>query len=147
MSTTRITCHIVFATKNRRPTIINEHKRELYAYIYGIIQNKKCTLIRMNGMADHIHLLVDIHPSVSVSELVKAIKQASSIWLKGNPNFPTFECWGEGYFAVSVGNDGIEACKNYIITQEEHHCKNDFLDELKSISKQYGLDWLPQGNE
>ena len=143
MSTTRITCHIVFATKNRRPAIPQNHKRELYAYIHGILQNKKCNLIRMNGMSDHVHMLVDIHPSISVSELVKAVKQASSIWLKENHKFPMFECWGEGYFATSIGSDGIDACKNYIINQEEHHSKTNFLDELKSIARKYGLEWNP----
>ena len=62
---------IVFGTKYRKPTIEKKHDEELYKYIWGIIKNKKCTLYRINGMEDHIHIMSDIHPSVCLSDYVK----------------------------------------------------------------------------
>ena len=107
----------------------------------GIIVNKKCRLIRINGMADHIHILVDLHPTIAVADLVKEVKQWSSRWLKMNPAFPGFDCWGEGYYAVSVGIDGLEACRQYIINQETHHVGTGLLDEMERMAHSYGLRW------
>lgn len=143
MSKTRSIHHIVFATKRREMTIPEEHKRELYAYIFGILQNRKCFLLRMNGIGNHIHLLVDVHPTVALADLVKEIKQWSSRWLHDNPLFPYFDCWGEGYYAVSVGVDGIDACKRYIMNQESHHLGHDLLTEMEHMADCNGLSWYP----
>lgn len=141
MSKTFLLHHIVFATKRRENTINVNNKKELYAYIMGIVQNKKCRLIRINGMPDHVHMLVDLHPTVAIAELVKDVKQSSSRWLKNNPAFPGFDCWGEGYYAVSVGVDGLEACRQYIMNQESHHGRLCLLDEMERMAHSYGLRW------
>ncbi|MGN0219609.1 MAG: IS200/IS605 family transposase, partial [Muribaculaceae bacterium] len=115
MSKTKSLHHIVFATKHRKPTIAEEHKRELYAYIFGILKNKKCFLLRMNGIADHIHMLIDIHPTVAIADLVKDLKQNSNRWMKENPKFSRFESWGEGYYAVSINASSGYRIKNVIL--------------------------------
>ena len=141
MSKTRSLHHIVFATKYRKRTIPEEHKRELYAYIYGILKRKNCFLHRLNGIPDHIHLLIDLHPTIALSNLVKDIKIWSNKWMSGNPNFPDFENWGEGYYAVSVGVDGLEACKKYIIDQDVHHRGESFMAEMEFMAAKHGLKW------
>ena len=141
MSKTFSLHHIVFATKHREPTITQEHKRDLYAYIHGIIKNRKCNLFRINGMADHIHILVDVHPSVAIADLVKEIKQWSSHWLKTDSRFPLFSNWGEGYYAVSLGIESLEACRLYIINQESHHGGIDLISEMQHIADTNGLRW------
>lgn len=95
----------------------------------------------MNGMSDHVHVLVDIHPTVALAELVKTMKQSSSHWLKENPRFPGFIGWGDGYYAVSLGVDSIEECKNYIINQEIHHTSIDMLSEMEKMAHDNGLTW------
>lgn len=141
MSKTKSYHHIVFATKHREMTIPEEHKKELYAYIFGIIKNKHCFLKRMNGIGNHIHLLVDIHPTVAIADLVKDIKQWSTHWIRDNGNFPKFDSWGQGYYAVSIGVDSIESCCNYIINQERHHLGRDFLDEMEIMANVNKLGW------
>lgn len=141
MSKTRSLHHIVFCTKNREMVIPEEHKKKLYAYLYGILQNKKCFLHRMNGIPNHIHILVDVHPTIALADLLKELKQSSSVWLKGNPSFPYFCGWGRGYYAVSLGVDGIEDCKNYIINQEDHHITQDMRDEMEYLQRKNGLSW------
>lgn len=141
MSKTFSLHHIVFATKRRESTIPSEHKKDLYAYIYGIVKNRKCNLFRINGMSDHVHILVDIHPSVSVAELVKEVKQWSSHWLKEDSRFPRFVGWGSGYYAVSLGVEGLESCRQYIIRQEEHHRGIDLQGEVRRIAEYNGLHW------
>lgn len=143
MSKTRSIHHIVFATKRRESTIPEIYKRELYNYIMGILTNKKCHLLRMNGRPDHIHILVDIHPTVALADLVKTVKQSSGNWLRNHPHFSMFDKWAEGYYAVSVGVDGIEACRNYIVNQEIHHQDKTMIKEMEEIAKAYGLAWHP----
>lgn len=147
MSKTRIICHIVFATKNRRPTISKAHKRELFAYILGIVKNSDCVLIRINGMSDHVHMLVDLHPTMSVSELVRRVKVATNQWMKGNPDFPLFDSWNEGFFAGSVSAGDVEACKEYIKNQESHHSIYPFFNEIEKLVLRNGLEWDPRNWE
>ena len=143
MSKTRLIHHIVFATKHRKPAINKENKRKLYAYIYGIITNHKCFLLRINGIEDHVHILVDLHPTVAVANLVKEIKQYSSHWIKSNNDFPDFDGWNEGYYAITLGPENIEACRQYIINQEIHHTGINLIDEVKSIANENNIDWFP----
>ncbi len=143
MSKTLSLHHIVFATKHREKTISEEHKRQLYAYILGIVQNRNCYLIRINGVADHIHMLINLHPSVALADLVRDIKQWSSRWLKDNPKFPDFDSWGEGYFAVSISYDSLQACKSYIINQERHHATYDLTHEIERMSKDNAVELYP----
>ncbi len=143
MSKTRCIFHIVFATKNRERTIPEHSKKELYAYIFGIIKNQNCHLIRMNGVEDHIHILLDLHPTVSLSRCVQEIKQSSSYWLRQNRILPNFIGWGKGYYAVTLGIEALAACKQYIINQEIHHRGCSFIDEVEAFAKENGLDFYP----
>lgn len=141
MSKTRSIHHIVFGTKRREPTITEAYKKELYSYLFGIIRNKQCFVLRINGMPDHIHLLIDLHPTVALADLVRDIKSRSSVWLRGQAKFPLFDGWGEGYYAVSVGVADIDACKAYIIGQEEHHKSADMMAEMRAFAMKCGLTW------
>ena len=141
MSKTCIYCHIVFATKNRYPAISMFHRKELYNYIYSILENYKCGVIRIGGVQDHLHILINLNPTVALSDLVKAIKQSTSIWMKNHPSFPKFEKWQAGYFAGSVGPDGVNRCKNYIDNQEQHHLGNGFLAEIEWMVTKYEMKW------
>ncbi|WP_300671257.1 IS200/IS605 family transposase [Soonwooa sp.] len=114
MSYTQILYHIIFGTKYRKPTINEAHCEELYKYIWGILANKKCKLYRINGVEDHIHLLVGLHPSVALADLVKDVKVASCLWMKQNANFPDFEAWQEGYGAFTYSLREKEMIIGYI---------------------------------
>ncbi len=140
MSThTQLLFHIVFATKNREKTIVYEQKQQLYAYIWGVLKNNNCHLYRMNGVEDHIHILTHIHPSVSVSNLVKNIKVASSMWIKEQSLLPNFTSWQEGYGAFSCSYKDKDRLIDYIKNQEQHHKKFSFEDEYKALLEEYGI--------
>ena len=135
MSTVKSLYHIVINTKGRMNTIPEENKRQLYAYIYGIIKNKGCTLIRMNGIPNHIHLLVDLSTNVSLSDFIREVKRNSSIWAKSHPElFPAFMGWGKEYYAFSCGVEQKDAIVEYIKSQETHHRVMAFDDEMKKIA-------------
>ena len=80
MSTyTRIRYHLVFATKDHRSVLSDPRRSELYKYISGIIKNKGCQVVTINGVSDHLHLLFSLHPAVALANLVKDIKVAGSL--------------------------------------------------------------------
>jgi REP element-mobilizing transposase RayT len=137
----QILYHIVFGTKYHKPAININHKKELYKYIWGIIKNKNCTLYQINGSTDHIHILSDLHPSVSLANFVKDIKVASSIWMKDSGFLPDFKGWAEGYGVFTYAyRDKILIIK-YIKNQEQHHKKVSFKDEYIAFLKEYGVDF------
>ncbi len=133
MSYHQILYHIIFGTKFRKNTISPEHAEELYKYIWGILKNKKCTLYRLNGVEDHIHLLISLHPSVSLADLMKTIKVSSSIWMKQSNYFPDFTGWQDGYAAFTYSLKEKENLIRYIKEQKQHHQKESFLDEYKKF--------------
>ena len=117
MSTfTQIIYHIVFSTKNRTPAMSKKNRERLYRYVWSILKKRNCHLYRINGTGDHIHILSDLHPSISLADLVKDIKLATSHWIKENRIFSRFEYWQDGYgaFKHSIGEKGvlIEYIKN-----------------------------------
>lgn len=124
---------IVFGTKYRKPTIAEQHCEALYKYIWGIINNKKCKLLRINGIEDHIHIFSDLHPSVALADYVKEIKVASSIWMKESGLFPDFEGWQDGYGAFTYSVREKDMIINYVKKQKEHHKKETFYDEYKRL--------------
>lgn len=140
MSYTRLLYHIVFRTKSSKNTIVEQHEKELYAYILGIISNKKSKLYRIGGIPNHIHLLVDIHPTFAVSDFMKELKEYSSKWLSTNPNFPDFEGWAVSFAAFSYNFREKQTIIDYIINQKKHHKKISFEDEYRQFLIENGLE-------
>jgi REP element-mobilizing transposase RayT len=136
----QILYHIVFRTKNSEKTLNQEHSKELYAYLMGIINNKKCFLYRINGMEEHIHILCDLHPSIALADYLRDMKTASSIWLKQTGKFPKFDSWADGYAAFTYAWRDKDMIVNYIKNQQEHHKIESFEDELRRLLKEHGVE-------
>lgn len=140
MNHTSILIHVVFSTRNRNKTLSFEHQSELFAYIGGTINKIKCKNLAVNGTGDHVHIFFDLRPSLSVSDFVKKIKQASSNWMKSNPKFKKFDGWQEGYFAGSVSPDGKDRCIKYIMNQSNHHYGKSFEVEMEWLKLKYEIE-------
>ncbi|MBX3242103.1 MAG: IS200/IS605 family transposase [Chitinophagaceae bacterium] len=142
MSTYRqIFYQIIFGTKNREATISEAFETDLYKYIWGIIEGHKCKLYRINSMPDHIHIFSDMHPGVCLSDYVKDIKVASSIWMKNSGKFPLFSNWQDGYGAFTYSTREKDMIIEYIKNQKEHHRKETFRDEYKRILQENGIEF------
>lgn len=140
MSYTQLLYHIVFRTKGGKNTIPEQHEKELYAYIMGIINNKKSKLYRIGGTENHIHLLVDIHPTFALSDFMKELKEYSSKWLAKNLNFPNFESWAVIFAAFTYSLSDKQTIINYIKNQKEHHKKVTFEEELRALLIENGIE-------
>ncbi len=141
MSYRQIFYQVVFGTKNREAAIAEAHCNELYKYIWGIVKNNNCTLYRINGIEDHIHIFSDLHPSVSLADYVKNIKVASSVWMKESNKFPDFKGWQDSYGAFTYSIREKEMIINYIKNQKEHHKTESFYDEYKRMLAENGVEF------
>jgi REP element-mobilizing transposase RayT len=140
MSYTRLLYHIVFRTKYGKRTIPEAHEKELYAYIMGIIENKKSKLYRIGGTENHIHFLVDMHPTFALSDFMKELKEYSSKWLAKNPNFPDFEGWAVSFAGFTYNLNDKQMIINYIKHQKEHHKTVSFEDEYRQFLMDNGIE-------
>jgi len=140
MSYTRLLYHIVFRTKYGRNTIPEQHEKELYAYIMGIVSNKKSKLYRIGGIENHIHLLVDIHPTFALSDFMKDLKEYSSKWLSKNLNFPDFEGWSVSFAGFTYNLNDKQTIIDYIKNQREHHKTVNFEEEYRQFLVENGID-------
>ncbi|WP_116790458.1 IS200/IS605 family transposase [Flavobacterium psychrotrophum] len=140
----QIYIQIVFAVKGRDNLIASLWKQELYKYITGIITNEGQKLIAINGMQDHIHILVGLKPTKALSELVRDIKAYSSRFINDNQwVLGKFE-WQEGFGAFSYSHSQIPNVVKYIENQEEHHKVKTFRDEYLEFLKLYDVDFKPE---
>lgn len=140
---TDMTCHLVFATKNRVRALDKARREDLFRFIWGVLNERKCHLYRIGGVEDHLHILTSLHPTVALASLVKEIKTASSAWIKGERVFPFFEHWQEGYGAFSVAAKDRPGLIDYIKNQEQHHQGQSFVDELQAMVESAQLEWKP----
>ena len=138
---TQIHIHIVFAVQNRSNLIGNDWKEELYKYISGIIKNNNHKVLVINGMPDHIHILIGLRPAQSLSELVKQIKQDSTKWINERGFINDRFSWQSGFGAFSYSKSQIPRVINYIKNQEEHHKTNTFKEEYKQMLKDFDIDF------
>ena len=125
-------------------TINAEHREDMYRFITSIIKRNKCVLYRIGGIENHIHILLDLNPTVSLSHLMWDIKRASSDWAKQSGLFPMFNGWGKEYGAFSISETHRDALINYIMNQPEHHGRVTFEQEYRHISEVNGMSWHEQ---
>lgn len=141
---TQLHIQFVFAVQNRISLIQPSWEEELFKYITGIVKNHKHKMIAINGMPDHTHLFVGLHPTQSISSLMQVVKGESSEcppagraginskrFVKGK-----FQ-WQEGYGAFSYGHSQVSQVYNYVRNQKKHHMKRTFLDEYRELLEKF----------
>ena len=138
---TQIHIQLVFAVKFREGLIQSSWKAELYKYITGIIQNNNHKLLAINGMSDHIHILIGLRPVQSISSLVNDIKSNSSKFINEKRFLPVRFEWQKGYGAFSYGRSQIPMVIDYILNQEKHHETKSFRAEYLNFLRKFEIDF------
>lgn len=140
MSTyTQLLYQLVFSTRARKPVLHKEGRSKLFKYISGLLENKNCHLYRINGVEDHIHIITHIHPTLSISGLIKDIKLASSQFIIAEKLFLLFDGWQEGYGAFTYSIGAKENLIEYVKNQEQHHANKDYLTEYKKLLNEHNI--------
>jgi len=137
---TNLLTHLIFSTKDREPVIVPEIKSELFAYLGGLTRELKGKAYGINGTDDHIHLLISLPPSVSISEALRFIKANSSGWV--HDKWPQISfAWQLGYGAFSVSKTNAPEVLKYIGNQEYHHRKVTFKDEFVEFLRTHDVSY------
>jgi putative transposase len=133
--------HLVWSTKNRMPFIDANIKDPLYRFFNRVFENRKCKLHIINGMPDHVHLLVSLPLTITIPQVVQQAKVSSTKWIR--KEFPGMQqfAWQEGMGAFTVGYSTFDNVKNYIANQEKHHQKKTFDEEYLEFLKKFNIPY------
>ena len=136
---TQLYVHLVFAVKYRIGIIMPEWKNRLFQYITALLDKRGHRMYAINGMPDHIHILVSINPVQSISDMVGEIKRASSKWINENHFVRGKFEWQDGYGAFSYSKSQVDDVVRYIQNQETHHHKRTFREEYLEFLKLFDI--------
>jgi len=130
---------VVFSTKNRTNLVQPEIEDELYSYICGIVKGQKGEVLEIGGTLNHVHILARLHPSISLSDMMRYIKGGSSKWIheKGVSLFQ----WQRGYGVFSVSESVLEQVAEYIRNQKQHHMKYSFEKEYLLLLEKHKIKY------
>jgi putative transposase len=133
--------HVVFSTKHRAPMLTPEYTQRLYPYLGGLLRKENAGLRAVGGIEDHVHLLISTRPVHAIADLVRIIKSRSSEWM--HETFPAARdfAWQSGYGAFTVSKSQMDKVVRYIENQAQHHQKEDYLTELKSLLDAHEIDY------
>jgi putative transposase len=137
MSYTNFLYHIVFGTKHRNRTITPEIRSRLHQYLGGIVRSLGGIALEINGIDDHVHLLVKLKHTMSFPDFMRDLKANSSKWAKEN-GLHGF-AWQRRYGAFTVSESQVPVVRKYIQNQERHHQKFDFRTEFESLMQANGI--------
>ncbi len=149
---TQLYIQIVFVVKYRECIITENFRDELEKYICGIVKNNDSKPIAIYCNPDHVHILIGIHPAISVSDMARNIKANSSKWINEKHLVKGQFRWQVGFGAFSYSKSQIDAVAKYILNQPEHHKKSTFKDEYLGMlnkadinyDEQYLFDWFDE---
>jgi putative transposase len=132
--------HLVFGTKDRRPLIAEAWRQRLHAYLGGVVRGMEGVALEINGIADHVHLLIRIRPTHRIDYFLRDLKADSSGWIHKHGLSALFS-WQRGYAAFTVSESQIGNVRSYIANQEEHHRTKTFEDEFKALLRAHNIEF------
>ena len=138
---TQLYIHFVFAVKDRASLIMPNWQSELYRYMNGIIEQQGHKPFAINGISDHVHILVSMNPKQTPSDLTFHIKRSSTLWINEKKLVRGKFSWQEGFGAFSYGKSQISIITKYIDDQQKHHLKRSFRDEYIDFLKAFDIEY------
>lgn len=132
--------HLVFSTKERRPSIHDEVRERIHAYLGGVIRGMDGTPLEIGGTADHVHLLIGLKATHCVADVLRILKGDSSRWIHDDLRLSKF-AWQEGYGAFTVSKSNVASVRQYVRGQEEHHRKRSFQEEYLEFLEKHEIEF------
>ena len=135
--------HLVFATKNREPFLHAECRPRIHQYLGGTVNGLGGRIEAVGGTTDHVHLLVELRATHTLSDFMRELKKQSSVWMHEEIQIPGF-AWQEGYAAFTVSASAVADVRAYVLNQEEHHHIRSFREELVIMLQRSGVVFDPR---
>ena len=140
-SLAKLYIHAIFSTKNRESVLADTWREELFAVLGGTANNLGCQSLLVGGVADHIHMLFQLGRTITIADAMGKIKSTSSAWVHQTRNLSFPFHWQGGYAVFSVSQSNVEAVREYIRRQPQHHARQSFQDELREWLRRYEVEW------
>ena len=138
---TSLLYHIVFATKQRQPTIEESWRAQLHQYLGGTVRGLGGVALEVGGVTDHVHLLVSLNQNHRIADFMRELKASTSKWVNRSGLTPARFEWQRGYGAFSVNQSLRETVRRYIQRQEEHHRKQHFEGEFIALLDAHQIEY------
>ena len=123
--------HFVWATWDRQPLITPEMEARLYRHIAASATSLGCKVLAINGHRDHVHVLLAMPSTVTMAQVVKKMKGASSRFVNDQFDLPYTFKWQGFYGAFSVSRWDVEKIIHYIRNQKAHHARGEVWDDFE----------------
>ena len=140
-SLSKVIVHIIFSTKDREPWLGSDVRPRMHAYLATVCRDLGAELVRVGGVADHVHIVTMLPRTVSQAQLIEEIKKASSKWIKALDARYSGFFWQRGYGAFSVSPSQLDAVVQYVETQQEHHRTRTFREEYLELLRRSGVEF------
>ena len=128
--------HFVWATRKREWFVTEPIERELYRYIEGRCRPMKVFVYALNGMADHVHLVVSLPTSLSVADFMETIKGASAHFVNHLPTYEGCLYWQSGYGLLTFTKDDLPRIVRYVERQKVRHASGNLSAKMERTA-----DW------
>jgi REP element-mobilizing transposase RayT len=140
---TTLHTHVIFSTKDRAPFLDEAIRARVFAYLGGIVRELGGAAVRVNGVSDHVHMLLQLPSEVALAECLRVVKTNSSRWVHETwPDRKKF-AWQAGYGASTVSTSSVGTVARYIERQAEHHRKVSFQDEFLAFLRKNAIEFDP----
>lgn len=136
--------HVIWSTQDQQFEIPKPIRDQLYSYISEIIKTNEGKLYFAGGHNNHVHCLLSLPPHISIGTLMRFIKANSSKWIKYQKSILAQFSWEDGYTAISLQYDRLDAVCSYIKNEEERHITISYGDELSTILKLQNIPYNEQ---
>ncbi len=127
--------HVTWSTHLRRRLILPGIEPHLFAFLQGKAKQNHCYIHALNGTEDHVHAVVTIPPSVSVSEVIGKLKGSSSYFLNKELKVPVPFQWQDGFGVLSVSEGALKSVVQYVANQKQHHANSTVKVEFECDSE------------
>ena len=132
-SLSKVVLHIIFSTKDRESWLDSDVRPRMHAYVATVCRDFGAELVRVGGMADHVHIVTTLPRTLSQAQMIERIKKVSSKWIKTlDARYRDF-FWQRGYGAFSVSPSQLEVVLQYVDAQQEHHRTRSFQEEYREL--------------
>ena|SRR5688572_8987265 len=129
--------HVIWTTQNRVPALKKPVRLVLFAFLQKHSEEKGIKVIAIQGVEDHIHVLLQLNPAQNLSQVVRSLKNDASVWLKDTNLLDTEPEWQPEYFAYTVSPSGVKQVIEFIANQEVYHKTKTLESELAVFDKNY----------
>jgi len=133
--------HVVFSTKDRMRFLDVQIRPDLFAYMGGIVREIGGANRIINGLEDHVHMLISLPADVAISERLRVVKTNSSRWIHETFGNRRHFAWQTGYGAFSVSASNQKQVIKYIRDQEQHHRRMTFQEEFVALLRKHGVSF------